>query len=182
MLHGGGVGKLDSQFAGSVCEQAAAGGWISVNGEIVQVTDKTGDTITVSPALSVAPSGSDQVHIETGLNIEAWVDAMIALGVPKIMVIGYHFMNWASGGDTTTTEHPTRAALRAEQAAAAAAKGVPYCDTFSHMRAAVQAGAVTQGDDLSWHVAIGNTHLNAAGEQAVANAVYDAFVAQGWDV
>lgn len=171
-----------TSFDVALAARLAAGGWVSVNGEVVQITDKTGDTITVSPALSTAPTGSDQVNIETGLNIEAWVDAMTALGVPKIMVIGYHYMNWASGGDTTTTEHPTRAALRAEQAAAAAAKGVPFCDTFSHMRAAVIAGDVSPGDDLSWHVAVGNTHLNAAGEQAVANAVYDAFVAQGWTV
>ena len=91
-------------------------------------------------------------------------------------------MNWATGGDTETTEHPTRAALRAKQAAAAASTSVPYCDTFAHMRAAVVAGDVVPGDDLSWHVAVGNTHLNAAGEQAVADAVYDAFVAQGWNV
>jgi len=167
-------------FTVDVSSRLAVDGWVIINGQSVQITGKTGDDITVSPVLAAAPTASDLVDIDTQKNIEVWIDAITALGVSKIMVIGYHYMNWASGGDTTTTEHPTRATLRAKQRAAATAKSVPYCDTFAHMRAAVIAGDVGAGDDLSWHVAIGNTHLNVAGEQAVANAVYDAFVAEGW--
>lgn len=158
----------------------AVDGWVTINGHSAQITGKAGDEITISPPMPAAPAANDEVLVDTQRNIEAWIDAMQARGVPKIMVIGYHYMNWASGGDTLTTEHPTRAALRALQAAAAASRSVPFCDTLAHMRAAVAAGDVVAGDDLSWHVAVGNTHLNAAGEQAVANAVHDAFVAQGW--
>jgi len=80
-----------------------------------------------------------------------------------------------------TYEHPNRVAIRDKQKAAAASRGVPYIDTYAHMAGKISSGEVTAGDDLSWHVAVGNTHLNVAGEQAVADAVYDAFVALGWD-
>jgi hypothetical protein len=39
---------------------------------------------------------------------------------------------------------------------------------------------VAEGDDLAWHVAVGDTHLNPAGEQALANAVRAALVSLGW--
>ncbi len=168
-------------FTVDVSSRLAADGWVIVNGESTQIVGKVGDEITVSPALSSAPTAGDDVEIDTQKNIETWVDAMTALGVSKIMVIGYHYMNWAVGGDTVSTEHPNRAALRAKQAAAAASRGVPFCDTFAFMRTAVATGQVTAGDDLSWHVAIGNSHLNAAGEQIIADAVHAAFVAEGWD-
>ena len=157
------------------------GGFVVVNGDAVQIAARSGNLITVSPGLTAPPQAGDQVEIDTVANIGHWIDVVAGKGVGKIAVIGYHFMNFATGGDTPAVEHPTRAALRAKQAAAAASRGVPYVDTYTHMAGRITDGEVVQGDDLAWHVGIGNTHLNVAGEQAVADAVYDAFVALGWD-
>ena len=157
------------------------GGHVVVNGFPTTIIARSGNVITVDPILPAAPSVGDVVEIDTQKNIETWVDAVAAKGVPHIAVIGYHFMNFANGGDTPSVEHPTRAEIRAAQFAAATTRNVPFIDTYEHMAQKITSGAVTQGDDLSWHVAVGNTHLNVAGEQAVADAVYDAFVALGWD-
>jgi len=157
------------------------GGFVTVNGEQSRVIARQDNLITLETPLSSAPDVGDTISPDTTANIEYWIDEVSAKGVTKIAVIGYHFMNFASGGDTPSYEHPTRLEIRNKQKAAAASRNVHYIDTYAHMAAKVSSGSVTQGDDLSWHVGVGNTHLNVAGEQAVADAVYDAFVALGWD-
>lgn len=157
------------------------GGWVIVNGEGRRISARSDNEITLETPLGTAPAIGDMVEIDTQKNIETWIDAVQSQGVPRIAVIGYHFMNFASGGDTPSAEHPTRAAVRAKQLAAATSRNVPYIDTYAHMAGKITAGSVVQGDDLAWHVDVGNTHLNVAGEQAVADAVYDAFVGLGWD-
>jgi hypothetical protein len=39
------------------------------------------------------------------------------------------------------------------------------------MRSLIVAGAYTQGDDLAWHVGVGNSHLNATGEQILSDCI-----------
>ena len=161
-------------------QRCEVGGYIFVEGEPTQVIARIGADITVSPAVSTPPQPGDAVTIDTTKNLETWIDAMTAAGCQKILVVGYHFINHATSGDTVTQESASRAAIRARQSAAATSRGVPYCDTYGHMRNIIQSGAVTEGDDLSWHVAVGDTHLNAAGEAAVAGAVIAQMTALGW--
>lgn len=161
-------------------QRCEVGGYIIVEGEEVQVTARNNADITVAPALSTPPQPGDTVTIATTTNLEAWIDAMRAEGCQKILVVGYHFINHASGGDTVAQESASRAVIRAKQAAAAASRGVPYCDTFAHMRDRIIAGDVTEGDDLAWHVAVSDTHLNATGEAAVAAAVISRMTELGW--
>lgn len=159
----------------------AADGWIIVNGETAQIASVTGNSVTLTQPLSAAPPGGASVEIDTVANIRHWVQAMKAAGVQKILVIGSHYLNFSSSGDTPTQQQSLRAAMRIKQQQAATDENVPYVDTYAHMRDVILSGAVTQGDDLSWHVAAGNTHLNTAGEQALANAVHDAIVGLGWN-
>lgn len=156
------------------------GGFVIVNGETAEITARAGNLITIAPALTTAPVAGDVVEIDTTRNIEAWIDALTEAGCQRILVLGLHYMNFASGGDTPTSEHPTRAAIRAKQRAAALSRNMPYCDTYASMAAEVAAGDVVAGDDLAWHVDVGNTHLNAAGEAAVARAVIARMTELGW--
>ncbi len=165
----------------NLAERLAVGGFVIINGETAKVTSRSGNLITLDTTLPTAPLVGDVVAPDTQRNIEIWIDEVSAYGVTKIAVVGYHFMNFSSGGDTPTAEHPSRQAIRAKQRAAALSRGVPYIDTYAHMAAKIYAGQVTLGDDLSWHVDISNTHLNVDGEQAVADAIVDAFVTLGWN-
>ena len=157
------------------------GGFVLINGEQRKVSARDDNLITLDSPLSTVPQVGDIIAPDTQANIELWIDEVQAKGVTKVAVIGYHFMNFSNGGDTPTYEHPSRLIIRNQQKAAATSRGVPYIDTYAHMAGKITSGEVTLGDDLSWHVAIKNTHLNLAGEQAVADAVHDAFVALGWD-
>ncbi len=157
------------------------GGFVIINGEQARVAARDDNLITLEAPLSVVPSVGDTIAPDTQANIEYWIDEVRAKGVTKIAVIGYHFMNFATGGDTPTVQHNSRKKIRDKQLAAATSRNVPYIDTYAHMAGKITSGEVALGDDLSWHVDLGNTHLNVAGEQAVADAVYDAFVSLGWD-
>lgn len=158
----------------------APGGWLVVNGESVEVVAVNGTEVTVSPALSVAPSAGATITFDTVKNLQLWVQAMKSAGCEKILIIGSHYLNFASSGDTPTSQQSLRASMRLNQQAAATAENVPYVDTYAFMRDMVLNGDVVAGDDLAWHVAVGNTHLNAAGEQALADAVFAAMAALGW--
>lgn len=149
----------------------AVGGWVLVNGESREVSALVADVITLAVPLSVAPSVADVVAIDTQENIQRWVQAVDAAGAGLIGVIGSHYLNFPSGGDTPSDEQTLRAACRITQQAAATAEGVPYVDTYAHMRGVILAGQVTQGDWAVWHQGIDNTHLTAAGEAALADAV-----------
>lgn len=157
------------------------GGFVDVGGQKTRITARASNLITFDPPLAIVPVVGDQLRPDTTANIEYWIDEVRARGVNKIAVIGYHFINFTQGGDAPDAEHPGRAAIRVKQKAAAASRNVPYIDVYAHMATKITSGEVTLGDDLAWHVDVGNTHLNIAGEQAVADAVYDAFVALGWN-
>jgi|GEM_PF-2453799 len=172
---------LEFSVAHSLRTRLEPGGFVIVNGVQNRIAARADNLITLEAPLPTAPSAGDKISPDTQANIEYWIDEVASKGVTKIAVIGYHFINFATSGDTLTSQRSAAQAIRTKQRAAALSRGVPYIDTYSHMAAKISSGAVTLGDDLSWHVAVGNTHLNVAGEQAIADAVYDAFVALGWD-
>jgi lysophospholipase L1-like esterase len=169
-----------TSFGVSDIARLGLGAWISIGGEQRQISAISGSTVTLAAALAAAPAAGATVVIDTQKNIEHWVVSVKAAGCQKVMVIGSHYLNFASNGDTPTAEQSLRAVMRAKQQAAAAAGGAVYVDTYAAMRDMVLAGQVVQGDDLAWHVAVGDTHLNAAGEAALAVPVRAAIQAQGW--
>jgi len=149
----------------------AVGGYIQINAETRQIAIITGNTITLTVPLTVVPIIGDVVAIDTEANIRAWVQTVRAAGAGKIAVIGSHYLNFAIAGDTPNAEQSLRGAVRQRQKSAALAEGVPYIDTYAHMRGLILAGQVAQGDWAAWHQGASNTHLNAAGEQVLADAV-----------
>ncbi|MFQ5622245.1 MAG: GDSL-type esterase/lipase family protein [Paracoccaceae bacterium] len=167
-------------FAVSDPVRLGVDGWITVGGETVQVAAVSGSLVTLAAPLAAAPPAGAQVDIATRDNLEHWISAVRAAGCSKVLVIGSHYLNFAAGGDTPTAEQPLRAATRAVQQAAAAAQSAVYVDTYGFMRDRILAGDPAQGDDLSIHVAVGNTHLNAVGEQMLADAVSAKLTALGW--
>lgn len=168
----------DTVFTVDDVSKLAANSWITINGESRFVSSLATNEITLSVALSSAPSASDVANIDTQANIEAWIDAVEADGtdLDKIYVVGAHYLNFTSAGDTTTVEQPLRAAIRVAQQAAATAKGVKYIDTYAFAAAAITAGDYVQGDWADWHQADMNTHLNVAGEQFLADAILDGII------
>ncbi len=149
----------------------AVDGWVIVGGESRRIAAISGTTVTLETALSAAPAAGASVEIDTQNNIESWLAAVKAAGTPTVGVIGSHYLNWPSAGDTPTAEQPARAAIRARQQAAAQAQGAVYVDTYLHMRDLIVQGSVAQGDWAVWHQGVNNTHLTAAGEQTLADAV-----------
>ena len=164
----------------ALASRLEVGGFVVVNGEQKRVASRVGNMITLDQPLALTPLVGDMITPDTQANLEYWVDEVRAKGVTKIAVIGLHFINFSNGGETPEQQHPSRSALRDKQRAAANSRNVPYIDTYSHMANKIINGEVVAGDDLSWHVDVGNTHLNVAGEQALADAVHDAFVSLGW--
>ena len=159
----------------------AAGAWITVAGEQAKILSIAGSQITLTAALAGgAPATGAAVKIATQKNLEEIVAYWQGQGVSRIALMGMHYWNFASGGDTTSSQASGQAALRALQAAAAAARGVPFVDLYEWMRQLILAGAYTQGNDLAWHVGVGNQHLNATGERIVSDALTATLVAQGW--
>ncbi len=149
----------------------AIGGYIAVNGETRKVVGISANMLTLDVALARAPVVGDAVAIDTQENIVRWVQAVKSAGAGRVAVIGSHYLNFASAGDTPAAEQSLRGAVRVRQKAAAAAEGVPYVDTYAYMRDLIVAGVVAQGDWAAWHQGASNTHLNAAGEQVLADAV-----------
>ena len=102
-------------------------------------------------------------------------------GCTRILVIGRHYDNWASGtGDSTSAESATNAKVRAWSRRAAAALGAVSVDTYAFMRDLILTGVYTQGDDAAWNAATTHIHLNANGQAIIAEAMYDAMLRAGW--
>ncbi|MXU66259.1 SGNH/GDSL hydrolase family protein [Oceanomicrobium pacificus] len=158
----------------------AVGGHVSVAGAVREIADLSGGQVTLASPLPAAPQANDLLAPDTQANIEAWIDAVQAAGCARVLVIGAHYLNFANGGDTLATEQPLRAGIRAAERAAAQSRGCPYLDLYAGMRDMVTGGDVTAGDDLSWHVAVGDTHLNAAGEAAIGTLLAQELAALGW--
>lgn len=171
-----------------------AGAHILVDGEAAVVESVDGDEITLTAALAGgAPAGGETVVIDTTANLTAIGAYAVASGCVRILVVGQHYLNWTSGGDTTVAQQSAAATLRTQQSDAAtaiqalitalgppSASGGVYVDTYAGFSALIGVSEV-QGDN-GIHVLTDNTHLNAHGESAaVADFIIAAIVAQtGW--
>lgn len=159
----------------------AAGGWILVGGVQARVQSIAGDTLTLSaPLAGGAPSVGAVAEVDTTKNLVEMGLYAKATGCTRILVIGNHYWNFASAGDTTTTEWPRNATLRAKQQAAATTLGAVYVDLYAYMRALIVGGTYVQGDYTSWHVANGDQHLTKVGQTILTDAIEAALIAQGW--
>lgn len=122
----------------------------------------------------------------TQSNIESMGETLFDAGVEYVLVVSTQYLNYSSGGDTLATPYATYATLRTYQDAAADTliaahpSKAAYVDLYTYMRNLIVAGTYAEGDHL-WHVAATNQHLNAIGEQIVADAVLATMQAQtGW--
>lgn len=157
-----------------------AGGWLRVAGEQAQILSVATNTITLTaPLAGGAPAAGAVVEPDTQKNITEMAQYAQASGCSRVLVIGMHYWNFAAAGDTTSVELARNSALRVKQAAAAAAVGAVYVDTYAWMRALIVAGTYTQGDN-GWHVAPSDQHLNEAGQAILADVIEATITAQGW--
>lgn len=155
-----------------------AGNNITINGTARVVESVATDAITISVALSGAPSAGQVVMPDTTANLVATANALIAKRYTKIILGLQHYLNFSVSGDTVNTPSAGGAALRLLQQAAADQVGstVTVADFYSYMRGLIVAGTYVQGS-ASWHVADLNSHLNATGQQILADCIYAAMPA-----
>lgn len=157
-----------------------AGSYITINSQTVQITSQVVDLLTVTPALSGAPTAGNTVNCATRQNLVVMGQYLQAAGCSRIIIVGRHYDNFSASADTTSVQLPANATLRGLQSAAASDLGVPYCDLYAFMAALITAGTDTQGS-FSWHVFNSNIHLNTYGEQIIANALLETIQDQsGW--
>lgn len=102
----------------------------------------------------------------------------------RIVIVGMHYLNYSTGGDSSSTPVSYPGIRTYQQNAVTAENGngatVIYVDTYALMRALIVSGQETQGS-FSWHYADSNTHLNALGNAYIGKFVADAITAQsGW--
>lgn len=107
----------------------------------------------------------------TQANIISIGQAAQAQGFTMIVVGTQHYLNYASGGDTLAVQDTFAAATRTAQNAAAASLGATVADFYTFLRNKIVSGAVTQNDWAAWHVADSNSHLNATGQQYLADCI-----------
>lgn len=158
---------------------ASAGGYIKVNGVQCKIASVSTDAITLDSPLGFTPVAGQAVIHDTQKNIERMVAYLQTAGCSKLLVIGIHYWNMATG-DTTSTQNATAEGLRTKEAAAAAASSVPYVDLYALMRQKIVAGTVVQNDWSVWHQGAADPHLTVAGQLEVAAHVLSAIQAQGW--
>lgn len=149
----------------------AVGGWVQVNSESRKVASLIGTSVILDTPLTIIPIADDDLAVDTFANISGWIQAVKAKGVARAVVVGSHYLNFVSGGDTVSTEQSLRASVRVAQKAATLAEGAEYVDTYAHMRALILAGDVVQGDWAVWHQGATNTHLTPDGEAVLADAI-----------
>lgn len=159
----------------------AAGAKIRVNGILAEVQSVSTDAITLTEALAAAPTAGDVVKLDTAANLVKIGEYAKGLGCTRVLIIGRHFDNWASGtGDTVAYEQAANAGIRAAQREAAEQLGAVYVDLYAVMRDLIQRGEYEEGDDTAWHVSTGNLHLNATGQQLIADAMRAVITQRDW--
>ena len=154
-----------------------ADSWITVGGVSAQILSITSKAITLTaPLAGGAPAAGAAVRLDTQKNLEQVVVYIHSAGVAlaNIFIVGMHYLNFDTGGDTTSVQQTLASQSRTAQAAAATAQGVTYIDTYAYMRALILSGAYVQGS-ASWHVAQQNSHLNDIGE-AILDDCFDAAI------
>lgn len=163
--------------AAGIGARYGAGALISVGGTPAEVLSVAGDSVTLTAPLGAPPTAGAPVVLRMADNI-----AKIAgdLKSTHTLVCGQHYLNFASGaGDTVAVEQAASAQLRAAQRAAAEGIGAIYVDLHAYMRQLIMSGQYAQGDDTAWHTNIGDSHLNATGQQILSDAVVVAINANG---
>lgn len=157
--------------------------WTSLNRGVsgnttAQMYDRRAEMLTSGvPHVACVYGGANGT--DTQANLEALIGYLQDNGCARIMIVGQHYLNFSSNADTITTPRASLAAVRSAQAAAAKATSVPFMDTYRHMRLRIVDGADEQGD-YAWHVADANTHLNAYGENILAEAIVATIEDMGW--
>lgn len=165
---------------------------------VVMLDDATTGGLPAYGALKTTITGSggsvqsvwECRNLNAGTN--GWGRVAVAATAPthtsKIIVVGMHFLNYTPNGETPSTElaiWDSLTGLRSAQIAAVAAENVGgatvvYNDTYSYMGALITSGQETQ-NSFSWHVGDANTHLDAHGEQILAQSLLEKIQAQsGW--
>jgi lysophospholipase L1-like esterase len=117
----------------------------------------------------------------TQANLETLAEYIQDAGCERVLIVGVHFMNWSSGGDTVATQNATYSTLRTAQQAAGTAAGASYVDAYDYFGDLITAGDYTQGTWAGWHYADSNVHLNATGQTILAAAISAKITALGWD-
>lgn len=116
----------------------------------------------------------------TQANLSTLIDYAQDAGCSRVLVVGVHYMNWSSGGDTVSAQASGYSTLRTAQIAAASASGAEYVNAYLAMGARITDGTYTQGDHL-WHFADSNVHLTADGQAILSDAICAKITALGWD-
>jgi lysophospholipase L1-like esterase len=168
--------------------QLSEGAGITINGNDYTLTDIVPTGVSISPPLVANITTGNTLYHATSLNIQAISDYLIAAGCDYIAIVSAQYLNFASNtGDTLATDYAVYAPVRAAQLAASVAlaaanptKNFAFVDLHAHMKALIVGGEVSQGYDYAWHVATSDQHLNAEGQQIVADAIYAAISAAGW--
>lgn len=171
----------DTVFTVADVGKLGVGGWITIGADTRQIASLDGTEVTLETALSVAPSGGATVEVDTQRNIEHMIDLLWNAQIYRVFVVGAHFRNFSSGsGRDTITSQGTAQTMRVKQKAAADSRGVPYVDTYRFFSSLIRVGSQTQGD-FAGHVADGDAHLNATGEDyQIARGVEQVIRQQGW--
>lgn len=126
----------------------------------------------------------------TTANLTAMAHALMGAGCERLVLCSTHYQNYTTVGDSTPAPAGAQATRWNAQKAAYDAVAptypdkVAWCDLYGFMRGILgttyRGVAYAQGD-YKWHVADLNTHLTAAGEQIVADAIMATITAQpGW--
>lgn len=168
----------------AIATSYSVGGHLLVGGMPCVVTANNGANppqLTVTGLVSPPATGATVV-CDTRANIQNIVSILKTAGCTKFVIVGQHYMNFTSGGDSTSTPYAPYAVVRASQQAAVSAVGAEaiYADVYGLMRGLIVAGTVTAGNDTAWHVLVGNSHLNAYGEKLIAQSIQTAITDAGW--
>jgi hypothetical protein len=134
----------------------------------------------------------------TRVGVKLLLDGLVAMGVDRIVVCGYHPLNWATGGDVDTVgvdfiATPSLAsdpgavfgkssrwanyvAVTEWQAAnPSASTKVLWCDLFAGFKTIMESEHAAEiGTDSYYHVGTSNTHLNTVGQALLARVVFEA--------
>lgn len=177
-----------------------AGGYVIVNGTLTsgQVTGGTsgqilsvvGDVITLTAPIGFTITNGMNVGMDTQNNLIAIGNFLKNAGCTRLIYGLLHYLNFSSGGDTTSTPIAARAVIRTMQTNAATAVGGVVADYYTYMKnLIVNATHVTingvtyvfvQGDH-QWHVLDLNPHPNSIGGVILATVNNNAIQAQsGW--
>jgi lysophospholipase L1-like esterase len=177
--------------------QFHAGQAVVIDGVLATVASIAGNALTLASALPNAPVTGRAVQQGTQANLQWMIGQLKAAGVARCIVLNTQYLNYSgAAGDTLTTPFAAYNTLRPFQAAAVSsyagdpAIAVVLADLYGYLRGLIQAGApvvyngvsypMAQGN-VNWHVADGNQHLNALGNELVARFLLSVIQAQpGW--